>query len=175
MTSGDADLARTQDDRDIGHDELLRFVERFALLLTSSGLPRMPARVFAYVIADDAERYTARELAEGLRVSPAAISGALKVLVGSGILARDRTPGERSDHYRVFDEDVWMAIGSQRLELLSFWEDGLDEGIRLLGPNRPGGRRLMETKAYFEFMSEELPKLYKRWHQRRKALFPDDP
>ena len=95
MTSGDADLARTQDDRDIGHDELLRFVERFALLLTSSGLPRMPARVFAYVIADDAERYTARELAEGLRVSPAAISGALKVLVGSGILARDRTPGGR--------------------------------------------------------------------------------
>jgi hypothetical protein len=67
-----------------------------------------------------------------------------------------------------------MAIGSQRLELLPFWEDGLDEGIKLLGPSRPGGRRLMETKAYFEFMSEELPKLYKRWHQRRKALFPDD-
>ena len=167
-------LARKRDDHALAHDELLRFVERFALLLTSSGLPRMPARVFAYVIAEDAERYTARELAEGLRVSPAAISGALKVLVQSGILARDRTPGERSDHYRVFDDDVWMAIGSQRLELLPFWEDGLDEGIKLLGPSRPGGRRLMETKAYFEFMSEELPKLYKRWHQRRKALFPDD-
>jgi len=32
----------------------------------------------------------------------------------------------------------------------------------------------METKAYFEFMSEELPKLYKRWHQRRRVLFPDE-
>ena len=30
------------------------FVERFALLLDEAGMPRMPARVFAAILADDA-------------------------------------------------------------------------------------------------------------------------
>jgi 8-oxo-dGTP diphosphatase len=35
-------------------ETVLRFVERFALVLSETGLPRMPARVFAYVLAHDA-------------------------------------------------------------------------------------------------------------------------
>ena len=49
-------------------EELVRFVERFALMLVESGVPRMPARVFgALLIAEDGKR-TAGELAELLRV-----------------------------------------------------------------------------------------------------------
>ena len=40
------------------------FVEHFALLLDEAGMPRMPARVFAAILAEDAGRLTARELAE---------------------------------------------------------------------------------------------------------------
>ncbi|HEU0285555.1 MAG TPA: helix-turn-helix domain-containing protein, partial [Nocardioidaceae bacterium] len=65
-------------------EAVLRFVERFALILVESGMPRMPSRVFAYFLADEAERYTARELATGLRVSPAAISGAVRYLIQAG-------------------------------------------------------------------------------------------
>src|ERR671910_2108093 len=100
---------------DDDHDELLRFVERFAMVLAESGIPRMPARVFAYVLAEDAERYTAADLARGLRVSLAAISGAVRYLVQVGLLAKEREPGSRSDHYRIFDEDIWGTIFSQRL------------------------------------------------------------
>jgi hypothetical protein len=78
----------TEHHADRDHDLLLRFVERFALELTNLGMARMPARVFAYVLADDAERYTAAELADALRVSPAAISGAVRTL-GAGA----RRPG----------------------------------------------------------------------------------
>ena len=46
------------------------FVERFALLLDEAGMPRMPARAFAAILAEDAGRLTARELAERLAVSP---------------------------------------------------------------------------------------------------------
>lgn len=35
---------------------LLRFVERFALVLAENGVPRMAARVFAFALADDADR-----------------------------------------------------------------------------------------------------------------------
>ena len=88
------------------HDDLLRGVERFALILNGSGMPRMASRVFAYVLAEDSDRYTAAELAEGLRVSPAAISGALRYLLDTRMIFKEREPGTRADLYRIYDDDV---------------------------------------------------------------------
>ncbi len=150
-------------------DVLLQVVEDVALLLTEAGLPRMPARVFAYVLAEDRDRYTARDLAEGLRVSPAAISGALRQLTLAGMLDRQREPGARSDHYRIYDDDVWSAILGQRLPLLQRWETVTSEAAdRLAGTQ--GGRRLRETQAYFRFMATEMAALQDRWHAEREAL-----
>ena len=153
--------------------DLLRWVERFAMLLADAGWPRMSARVFAFALADDADRYTAAELAEALQVSPAAISGAVRYLVQSGLLGKEREPGSRADTYRLYDDDVWKAITDQRAPLIQRWNDGLAEGVELLGPERPGGRRLRETLAFFEFMQRELPPLMQRWHEHRATLFPD--
>lgn len=155
-------------------EALLRFVERFALVMVEAGMPRMPARVFAYVLADDATRYTARELSEGLRVSPAAISGAVRYLVHTGMLTREREPGSRSDHYTIDDEDVWQRIYEQRLPLLQKWIDELTEGIAQLGTDRRGGQRLRETRAYLRFTLEELTAMLERWPKRKPELLADD-
>lgn len=149
---------------------LLRFVERFALVLTDAGMPRMSARVFAYVLAEDAERYTAAELASGLEVSPAAISGAVRYLVQSGMLGKEREPGERSDTYRIYDDDVWGTITERRAELLHDWEQRLAEGVELLGPDRPGGRRLQETQEFFAFSRVEIIRMIERWHEHKRAV-----
>jgi DNA-binding transcriptional regulator GbsR (MarR family) len=156
-------------------DSLFRFVERFAVVLQGMGMPRMPARTFAYVLADDAESYTAAELAAGLRVSPAAVSGATRYLVGVGLLGRERRPGSRSDHYRVYDEDVWSAITMQRIPLLDRNVDALAEGIKLLDPRTAGGRRVQETLEFFRFLRGDLPHLLDRWreHRRRHQLGRD--
>ncbi|WP_222721508.1 GbsR/MarR family transcriptional regulator, partial [Actinomadura sp. HBU206391] len=153
---------------------LLQFVEKFALLLHESGMPRMSARVFAYVLADDAEIYTAGELAAGLQVSPAAISMAVRHLVQIGLLARERQPGARTDHYRVYDDDVWSAITLQRVPLLKRSEDFLAEGLELLDPDRPGGRRIHETLEFYRFFRTEMPLLVERWqnHRQRHRLGP---
>lgn len=147
-------------------DALLRFVERFALVLVEAGLQRMPARVFAYVLADDAEKYTANELAEGLRVSPAAISGAVRTLVQAGLLAKEREPGSRADHYRIYDDDVWSHIMAQRLPLMQRYETILEEGIEQIGPTR-GSSRLAETLDYMRFTREEMQNMQERWQKRR--------
>ena len=152
-------------------DTLLRFVERFALVMNETGIPRMPARVFAFVLADDADRYTAGELASGLRVSRAAISGALKYLVQTGMLAREREPGARADTYRIYGDDVWSAITMQQLPLLERWEEALAEGVESLDPGRRGPRRLLETREYLSFMRAEVPKLVERWRAHRSATF----
>jgi DNA-binding transcriptional regulator GbsR (MarR family) len=57
-------------------DAVRWFVEQFALLLADSGLPRMSARVFAYLLAGDREKYTVGQIAAGLGMSSAAVSGA---------------------------------------------------------------------------------------------------
>lgn len=154
-------------------EELLRFVERFALILTENGMPRMAARVFAFVLADDADRYTATDLAEGLRVSPAAISGAVRSLVQMGLLGKEREPGSRSDTYRVYDDDVWGAIARQRLPILDRWVEGLSDGLEQLEPNSRGWRRLRETQLYFEWVRDEFQDLMDRWAERRKKLFDE--
>jgi predicted transcriptional regulator len=147
---------------------LRRFVERFALVLTESGLPRMAARVFAYVLADDAERYTATALAHGLGVSPAAISGAVRHLVRLGYLARERRPGERTDTYRIDDRDVWGSIILQQDPVLRGYEEVAAEGARVLG-DTAGGRRLRETREFFAFLRAEQPRIIERWHAHRRA------
>lgn len=152
------------------HEQLLRYVERLALVLADSGIPRMPARVFAYALAEDAERYTAAELAAGLRVSLAAISGAVRYLVQVGLLAKEREPGSRSDQYRLFDEDVWGTIISHRLPTLQTYEAAAAEGVRLLPPGSPGARRMWETKEFFAFVRAEQQKLVERWREHRRSL-----
>ena len=155
------------------HEELLRFVERFAMVLAESGIPRMPARVFAYVLAEDAEKYTAAELATGLRVSLAAISGAVRYLLQVGLLAKEREPGSRSDHYRIFDEDIWGTIVNQRLPMLKVHEDAAAEGVKLLKPGSPGARRMRETQEFYAFLRAEQPKLMQQWREHRRSLFAE--
>lgn len=154
-------------------DRLLRYVERFAQVLEESGVPRMPARVFAYVLAEDRDRYTAGELAEGLRVSPAAISGAVRYLVQVGLVSKDREPGRRSDLYRIDDRDVWSRIFLQRSELLTDYEKAAAEGVETLGPDTPGGRRMRESQEFFAFLRTELDAVMARWREHRSQLGPD--
>jgi predicted transcriptional regulator len=151
------------------HEALLRYVERFSLVMRASGIPPMPARVFAYVLAEDAAWYTAAELADGLRVSPAAISGAVRYLVQTGIIARHREPGTRSDLYGLNDDDVWSDIYGRAFQGVHAYEKAAREGIEIVGADTPGGRRLEETADFFAFLTEEYPALFDRWRARLKA------
>lgn len=151
------------------HHDLLRAVEQVAMMLTDAGMPRMPARVFAFVLAGDQPRYTAAALAEGLRVSPAAISGAVRYLVASRLLFREREPGTRADLYRLPEEDFWSTIMGARLPMMEQWESNLGKAVDTIGADTPGGRRLRETEEFFSFLREETEAMMGRWRQRRRT------
>ncbi len=148
---------------------VLQFIERFAAVLDEAGMARMPARVFAALLATDSGRLTAAELAELLRVSPAAISGAVRYLVQVNLVVREREPGSRRDHYRVL-EDTWHQAALRRDQLISRWTNTAREGVEALGVDTPAGARIAETVAYFEFVHEEMPALLKRWQERKTQL-----
>ena len=154
-----------------GRDEgaIMRFVERFALTFSEAGVPRMPARVFVALIASDEGKLTAAELAEMLRVSPAAVSNAVRYLQQVMLVERAREPGERRDHYRVFS-DLWYENVMRRDELLVRWQRDLKVGIEAVGVDTPAGRRLEENRRFFEFLHDELPKVMEKWRRIRSEL-----
>lgn len=144
-------------------ERMLEVVEEFALVLHTQGVQRMPARVFAYVLVGDAEQYTAADLASGLGVSPAAISGAVRYLTSVGMLAKGRKPGARADHYHVFDDEVWSTIYAKRSSLVEAYLNAAAKGVEVMGPDTRGGRRMWESYEFFKFMQDEMDGLLQRW------------
>ena len=173
-TAGEGYVATVARTPEADEEAVLRFVEQFALVLVEAGIPRMPARVFAYVLAVDADRHTAAELAAGLRVSPAAISGAVRYLVQVGLLGKERESGSRSDHYRVYDQDIWSTIMRQQDPVLKRTEDVLARGLELLDETRPGGRRVRETLEFYRFIRSDLKALLDRWSEHRRELLEQE-
>ncbi len=147
-----------------------KFVERMALTLLESGVPRMPSRVFCRLLVNDNGKATAAELAESLHVSPAAISGAVRYLDQVGLIARARDPGERRDHYEVRD-DIWYEVYGNRDKLFQHWSDVMAEGIAAVGEDTPAGQRLAKTQRFFEFLRKEMPVLMDKWRaEEERAL-----
>jgi predicted transcriptional regulator len=162
--SDDDEERADRDDRAV-----LSFVERYASVLVDFGFPRMPARAFVALLSTDSGRLSAAELAGVLHVSPAAISGAMRWLIQLNLASREREPGSRQHVYRVHD-DVWYEASMRRDQMLTRWDTTLREGIEILGPDTPAGRRMAESMAYVEFLQEELPALLSSWRKRRDEL-----
>ncbi|MFF8373657.1 GbsR/MarR family transcriptional regulator [Streptomyces lydicus] len=151
------------------NEALAQFVERFAAQLVDAGMQRMPARVFACLLASDAGVLTSAELSERLQISPAAVSGAVRYLSQVDMVSREREPGSRRDRYRVHN-DQWYEALTRRGNMLTRWENTLREGVAGLGETTPAGRRLAETLAFFEFMQKELAGMLQRWRDHRDQL-----
>ncbi|MFC5802107.1 GbsR/MarR family transcriptional regulator [Streptomyces formicae] len=146
------------------------FVERFAAQFVEAGVARMPSRVFAALIASESGVMTSAELSEQLKVSPAAVSGAVRYLAQVNMVSREREPGSRRERYRVANNQWYEALAN-RDQLLRAWEDTFRDGIAKLGADTGAGRRLAETLAFFEFLEGELAGMMERWRKLRAEQF----
>jgi DNA-binding transcriptional regulator GbsR (MarR family) len=147
-----------------------QFVESFAAQLVEAGMQRMAARVFAALLASDKGVLTSAELSEQLRISPAAVSGAVRYLAQTHMVSREREPGSRRERYRVHG-DQWYEALTNREAVLKRWESALREGVTSLGADTPAGRRLAETLAFFEFVEGEVAAMMERWRLHREQTF----
>ncbi|WP_432155929.1 MULTISPECIES: GbsR/MarR family transcriptional regulator [unclassified Streptomyces] len=151
-------------------DAVARFVENFAAQLVEAGVPRMPARVFSALLASDTGVLTSAELGERLKISPAAVSGAVRYLSQVHLVSREREPGSRRERYRVHS-DQWYEALTNREAIIKRWEDALREGVTSLGPDTLAGRRLAETLAFFEFVERDVAEMMERWRAYREERF----
>lgn len=154
---------------DAGGDEAVsRFVERFAAEMTAAGMQRMASRVFAALLASETASMTSAELAEQLRISPAAVSGAIGYLTQVDMVSRERDPGTRRDRY-VLHNELWYETFTRRDQVLVRWEKVLHEGAETLGPDTAAGRRTAETAEFFAFLHGEMAGIMDRWRDHRAA------
>jgi DNA-binding transcriptional regulator GbsR (MarR family) len=150
-----------------GSDAVARFVEDFGSALVDSGIPRMPARVFACLLASAEGRLTAAELGERLRASAAGISGAVRYLIQVNLVTRTRDPGSRRDVYVVEHEVFYRAMASRDGDV-SRWIDRLGEGIAAVGPDTEAAARLADLRDFLEFLLGEMTGLFERWEQHKR-------
>ncbi|MBC9714552.1 MarR family transcriptional regulator [Streptomyces sp. TRM66268-LWL] len=147
-----------------------RFVETFAAQLAEAGMQRMPARVFGALLSSESGAMSSAELSERLKVSPAAISGAVRYLAQVHMVTREREPGSRRERYRVHASSWYEAL-TNRDQVLKRWEGTLREGVESVGADTAAGRRMSETLEFFEFLEQELAGLLERWRAHRDSVF----
>ncbi|MGW8763494.1 GbsR/MarR family transcriptional regulator [Streptomyces sp. NPDC055815] len=168
---GESEMTKTE-----GGDQeaVSRFVERFAGEMTAAGMQRMASRVFAALLASESASLTSAELAERLKISPAAVSGAVGYLTRVGMVSRERDPGTRRDRY-VLHNELWYETFTRRDQVLVRWEKVLQEGAETLGPDTAAGRRTAETAEFFAFLHGEMAGIMDRWRARRQTRAAEGP
>lgn len=143
-----------------------QFIEDFALAMTNAGMQRMASRAFGALLSSESGALTAREIADVLDVSPAAVSGAVNYLEQAKLVRRARLAGERVDCF-VLGDDSWYTALTSRNEIFEELNRALDRGIESLPESSGAHNRLSETRDFFAYINAEMPKMVERWRASR--------
>jgi DNA-binding transcriptional regulator GbsR (MarR family) len=158
-------VARTRPKRD--EDAVAHVVEQFATLLETYGFPRMSGRIIMALMVTEAPGLTAAELAETLKVSPAAISTSMRYPLAVGLVERFSVPGQRRVRYRLPD-DAWYLASATKDPLYRRIADLAREGVAAVGGEGTApGARLEQMRDFFSYLEAEVPALVERWHEQR--------
>lgn len=141
-------------------------VERMARIFSDWGLPPMAARVLFTMMAAEERTLTAAELGERLGVSPAAISGAVRLLTQMRLVVREPVPGSRRDVYRLPD-DAWYELTLTKMPIFRQITGEASAAVEAVGGDATvAGANLARMRDYFEFVERELPQLLGKWRER---------
>jgi len=137
--------------------------EQAAAMMTTAGMPRMPARVMMALVAAPDGGYTAAQLGERLGVSAAAVSGAVRYLQDAHLVRRLPTAGDRRDRYDLVPDSFHSVfIGSLPLYLR------LADYVDRIGEQADGDEaaaRATQMSRFLRFMAERMPQLVAEWQE----------
>jgi hypothetical protein len=146
--------------------DIRHFIERFALVLAAAGMQRMAARAFAALLVSESGTLTAKEFADLLQVSPAAVSSSVRYLENARMARRARRPGERTDHWTLGGDTWYEAVGT-RTDVIDGVAAALDDGLAVVPPGSEAAERIAEMRDFFAFLGEEMPRIIARWRASR--------
>lgn len=137
------------------------FQERFAQVMTETGLPPMTARVMACLYTVDADGIGAAALAERLGVSPASVSKSVSWLVDRGMVVRERDG--RRQRYRIHEQSSYFAW-RRSIEGIARWADLAAQGAALYGEG-PAAERLRASEEFYRYLGRDMAQAAEHWRQ----------
>ncbi|SFC51105.1 DNA-binding transcriptional regulator GbsR, MarR family [Nocardioides terrae] len=144
--------------------------ERIGAALVSSGMARLPSRLFAALLVDDDGRMTSVELASFLGISSGGVSAAVRYLEQIGLVRREREPGGRRDVY-VVDDDAWHDAMMAPDQLYAPIKSAMASAVQLLG-DAPAATRVELSLEFLDFLTVELASLAERWEEHKRRTHP---
>ncbi|UGT57118.1 GbsR/MarR family transcriptional regulator [Nocardia asteroides] len=144
----------TADDGQSGAVER-EFVDRFAALLSATGLPGMVARVFVRLLTADTAGLTSADLVRELRVSPASVSKSIGYLETMELVRRQPDSVGRRERYRV-DDGVWLRAWQADTGAHGEIATAAQRGIEIFGADTTAGTRLTEMGRFFARLSAQM-------------------
>ncbi|GAA1846339.1 GbsR/MarR family transcriptional regulator [Asanoa iriomotensis] len=149
---------------------LRQYVEDMARLYADWGFPRMAARVLMQLMASDTGYLTAKELSDGLEISPAAVSQAVRYLQHLGLVERSAVPGSRRDRYGLPD-DAWYMGSIMKGTLFTQVAKLAEGGVAAAGGRTtPAGERIAAMGDFYAFIQSELGGLLERYLKHHESL-----
>jgi len=137
-------------------------VEHLGAGLAAAGLPLLPSRVFAALLATEDGRLTSADLVTLLHVSPAAVSGAVRYLSQVRMIRRERERGSRRDVYVVMD-DAWHDVLMQKDQIYAPILSALVAARDAVGAGSRAGERMQLSVEFLEFIQDEMDAIAARW------------
>lgn len=149
------------------NDRQAAFVEEMGQYLGSVGMTPMAGRMLAWLLICDPAEQTAAELADALRASRGAISGAARSLETAGFIRRSRRRGERREHFSMPPGAIRALITGagaiyHRLGVIAA------HGIGVVADLPPPGReRIEEFHDFVAYVERVVPALLEQYVRDR--------
>jgi hypothetical protein len=77
-------------------------------------------------------------------------------------------PGSRRAVYAVLG-DVWYEVSIRQDQAITRWAAAAREGVEVLDPDTPAGRRMAETLDFILFIQGEMAEIMTRWRAHQAA------
>ncbi|HEY5169404.1 MAG TPA: MarR family transcriptional regulator [Thermoleophilia bacterium] len=147
--------------------EQRELVEEFGLLHEQMGGTRMTGRISGWLLLCDPPVQSLTEIAEGLGVSKAAVSGAARLLLQSRIVERVGEPGQRGDFYRAVPAD---PEGILPLDHVRTMHRLIERGLATVtgrDQSQSNYALMHDLLEFTGFIDAEMPALLERWRAHR--------
>ena len=154
------------------HDEDA-FIEAMGQELAGQGMPRMAGRFWGYLLIADPPEQSAQQIAERLEASRGAVSGAIRLLAGAGLIRRRTRRGDRREWLSA-PAGALSGLMSGYLPRIEAFRRLTAEGLALVGDQPPPmGLGLRELHDFYSFFEREWPTLLSRYEAARSAASRD--
>lgn len=152
--------------------EQRELIEEFGLLQEQMGGTRMTGRVSGWLLLADPPVQSLTEIAEGLGVSKAAVSGAARQLLQNHFVERVGEPGQRGDFYRALPADPDVIIPLDHVRTMHRLIEHSLQSVADRDQTHSNYALMRNLLEFTAFIEAELPALLARWRERRTTVSP---